>query len=70
VVDLPEAVVCREEELVRGRVEQLLGREEEEPVVVGVKSDGAIGPRKDRLTNSMKQTQYFLLQLENLLTND
>ena len=51
-------------------MEQLLGREEEEPVVVGVKSDGAIGPRKDRLTNSMKQTQYFLLQLENLLTND
>jgi hypothetical protein len=69
VVDLPEAVVYREEELVRGRVEQLLGREEE-PVVVGVKSDGAIGPKKDRLTNSMKQTQYFLLQLENLLTND
>jgi hypothetical protein len=70
VVDLPEAVVCREEELERGRVEQLLGREEEELVVVGVKSDGAIRPRKDRLTNSMKQTQYFLLQLENLLTND
>jgi hypothetical protein len=65
--DQRQLVVDREE-LVLGQQEQVLAREEQ--VVGDVKSDGAIGPRKDRLTNSMKQTQYFLLQLENLLTND
>ena len=64
VVDLPETEVCREEELVRDRVEQLLGQEEavvvdKEAVVVVIKGFGYVSLKKDRLTISISQTLDF-----------